>query len=80
MFIAGTASRYSATPMATLIHTMLKALLITGWIRQDKTVQIQPRWGDRVTITFTKRGTVPLLPAESHTGVEGGKHSWHGGP
>ncbi len=56
------------------------ALLTSVRVRQDKTVQIQPRWGDRVTITFTKRGTVPLLPAESHTGVEGGKHSWHGGP
>ncbi len=48
--------------MATLIHTMLKALLITGWIRRDKTVTNLPRWGEPVTITFTRRGRLPVLP------------------
>jgi hypothetical protein len=31
-------------------------------VRQDKTVEILPRWGEPVTISFTKRGRVPHLP------------------
>ena len=37
--------------------------LLTGLlVRQDKTVEMLPRWGEPVTITFTKRGSVPHLP------------------
>ncbi len=38
------------------------ALLTGVRVCQDKTVEIQPRWGDAVRITFTKRGSVPHLP------------------
>lgn len=37
------------------------ALLTSVRICQDKTVEIRPRWGEPVTITFIKRGRVPLL-------------------
>ncbi len=41
------------------------AALLTGVrVRQDKTVVLLPRWGEPVTITFTKRGSVPHLPTE----------------
>ncbi len=38
------------------------ALLSSVRVRQDKTVEIKPRWGESVVITFTKRGSVPHLP------------------
>jgi hypothetical protein len=38
------------------------ALLAGVRVRQDKTVEVQPRWGEPVTITFTKRSRVPQLP------------------
>lgn len=38
------------------------ALLTSVRVRQDKTVQILPRWGEALTVTFTKRGSVPHLP------------------
>ncbi len=40
------------------------ALLTSVRVRQDKTVEILPRWGEPVTITFTKRGRVPVLPTD----------------
>ncbi len=41
------------------------ALLTSVLVRQDKTVEILPRRGEPVTVTFTERGRVPLPPAES---------------
>ena len=40
------------------------ALLTGVLVRQDKTVEIQPRWGEPLTITFTKRGRVPVLSTD----------------
>ncbi len=40
------------------------ALLTAVRVSQDKTVEIRPRWGKPVTITFIKRGRVPLLPVD----------------
>lgn len=40
------------------------ALLTSVRVRQSKTVEIQPRWREPVTVTFTERGRVPLLPTE----------------
>lgn len=40
------------------------ALLTGVLVRRDKTVVILSRWGEPVTITFTKRGSVPHLPAD----------------
>ncbi len=40
------------------------ALLTSVRVWQDRTVEILPRWGEPVTITFTKRGRVPLLPTD----------------
>jgi hypothetical protein len=40
------------------------ALLTSVLVRQDKTVEILPRWGEPVVITFTKRGSVPHLPMD----------------
>ena len=37
------------------------ALLTSVRLGQDKTVEILPRWGEPVVITFTKRGSVPHL-------------------
>ncbi len=37
------------------------ALLTSVRIRQDKTVEILPRWGEPVTVTFTKRGRLPHI-------------------
>ena len=40
------------------------ALLTSVRVGQDKTVEIQPRWGEPVTITFTKRGRMPEMPTD----------------
>jgi hypothetical protein len=40
------------------------ALLTSVRVLQDKTVKIEPRWDEPVTITFTKRGSLPHLPTE----------------
>jgi chromosome segregation ATPase len=45
------------------------ALLTGVRVCQDKTVEILPRWGEPVTITFTKRGRVPHLPTTGGAGV-----------
>ncbi len=37
------------------------ALLTTIRVHADKTVDLVPRWGEPVTITFTKRGRVPHI-------------------
>lgn len=31
-------------------------------VHADKTVGLIPRWDEPVTITFTKRNTVPVMP------------------
>jgi site-specific DNA recombinase len=38
------------------------ALLMSVRVCQDKTVEILPRWGEPLTIDFSKRGRVPHLP------------------
>ncbi len=38
------------------------ALVTSVRVCQDKTVEILPRWGEPVTITLTKRGSLPLPP------------------
>ncbi len=40
-------------------------------------METQPRWGDPVTISFAKRGTVPLLPAGSRVRPGGRRPSIH---
>ena len=40
------------------------ALLTSVLVRQDKTVEIRPRWGEPALITFNKRGSVPHLPSD----------------
>ncbi len=37
------------------------ALLTSVRVCQDKTVEILPRWGEPVTISFTERGSVPHI-------------------
>jgi hypothetical protein len=38
------------------------ALLTTVRVHADKTVELVPRWGQPLTISFVKRGIVPVLP------------------
>jgi hypothetical protein len=37
------------------------ALLTSVRVSQDKTVEILPRWGEPVIVTFTEGGRVPVL-------------------
>ena len=40
----------------------MAAALLNGVRVREDTVEILPRWGELVTITFTKRGSAPHLP------------------
>lgn len=37
-------------------------LVTTVRVNPDRSVELLPRWGELVTVGFTKRGRVPLLP------------------
>jgi hypothetical protein len=52
-----------ADPQLEVRRDVAGALLNSVRVCQDKTVEILPRWDEPVTITFTKRGNVPVLPA-----------------
>ncbi len=60
--VVGFATMWSTLDVDTR-RDVSSALLNAVRVHPDKTVELLPRWGEPVTITFTKRGSVPHLSA-----------------